>query len=168
MGTRRSESVAALVVGAAALLLTCVFGFLNFVPGVDPEVADFLEIAWFGGVAVTMGAFITYFILSRRASAGARVTKFERQLDQRAAALGAVPIGICAVLVGVLWYMARSIGAGSSVDVPGSERFAAIDTAGIAAFLGFGSLYVIVATYLAMRAERSAIGTARSDAEVPR
>lgn len=170
MGTRRSESVAALVVGAAALLLTCVFGFLNFVPGVDPEVADFLEIAWFGGAAVTMGAFITYFVLSRRSKAGGPVTKFDRQLEQRAAALGAVPVGIGAVLVGVLWFMARTIGAGSSVDMPAgaSEKFAAIDTAGIAAFLGFGSLYVILATYIAIRAERSAIGTARADAEVPR
>ena len=168
MRSRRSESVVALVVGAAALLLTCVFGFLSFIPGVDPEVADFLEIALFGCAALTLGAFVGYFVLSRRAKSGESLTKFDRLLDQRAAALGAVPIGIVAVLIGVLWYMARTIGAGAPTDLPGSGKFAAIDTAGIAAFLGFGSLYVIVATWLAIRAERAAIGTARGDAEVQR
>lgn len=166
MRARRSESVAALVVGAAALLLTCVFGFLSFVPGIDPEVQGFLELGLFGGAAVTFGSFIAYFVLSRRSSKGETLTRFDRLLDQRAAALGAVPVGIVAVLIGVLWYMARTLGAGSTVDVPGSEKFATIDTAGIAAFLGFGSLYVITATYMAIRAERAAIQAARSDAEV--
>lgn len=63
--------------------------------------------------------------------------------------------------------MARTIGAGTGVSVPGSETFASIDTAGIAAFLGFGSLYVIVATWLAIRTEAAAIQTAIADAEVP-
>jgi hypothetical protein len=167
MRARRGDSVAALVVGAAALLMTCVFGFLNFVPGVDPEVADFLELGLFGGAALTMGAVVAYFVTSRRAKGGQSLSKFDRQLDQRSASLAAVPIGIAAVLIGVLWYMARTIGAGAAVGVPGGEKFAAIDTAGIAAFLGFGSLYVIVATWLAIRSERAAIQTARSDAEVP-
>lgn len=93
--------MAALVVGAAALLMTCVFGFLNFVPGVDPEVAAFLELGLFGGAALTLGALVAYFVTSRRAAGGRAQTKFDRQLDHRSASLGAVPVGIGAVLIGV-------------------------------------------------------------------
>ena len=173
MRAGRSESAVALIVGAAALLLTCVFGFLTFTPGVDPGVGGFLQLGFFGGGVVTMGAFITYFVMSRRSSRGDAPSKFERLLDQRRAALGAVPVGLAAVLVGALWYLTRMLGNGGGVDVPdalapATQSFQAIDTAGITAFLGFGSLYVIVASYLAIRAERAAIQVARLDAEVAR
>lgn len=167
MRASRKESVVALVVAATALLLTSVFGFLSFVPGVDAEMGSFLELAFYGSGAVTMGAFFTYVVMSRRTGSGRTPTRFDRALDQRAAAMGAIPIGLIAVLVGVLWYMARTFGAESAIGpLPGSGRFAAIDTAGIAAFLGFGCLYVIVATYLAMRAEKAALVSARHDLEV--
>lgn len=173
MRAGRSESAIALVVGAAALLITCVFGFLSFTPGVDPGVAGFIQLGFFGGGVVAMGSLVTYFVMSRRSTQGDPPSKFERLLDQRKAALGAVPVGLVAVLVGALWYLTRMLGQGSNVSVPpalgsASSSFAAIDTAGITAFLGFGSLYVIVASYLAIRAERAAIQVAREDAEVAR
>lgn len=167
MPARRSEGVAALVVGAAALLLTCVFGFLSFTPGVDPEIGGFLEVVFLMSGVVTLGAGIAYFVISRRSSSGEAVSKFDRLLEQRAAALGAVPVGIGAVLVGAAWYMTKMLGEGGAwSDVPGSQTFAAIDTAGIAAFLGLGSLYVTGATFLAIRAERAAIRLAREETEV--
>lgn len=166
----RSQSVAALVIGAAALLLTCVFGFLSFIPGIDPDVGGFLEFGFFGGGILTLGAFAMYFLTSRRADSGEAPSKFDRLLEQKSAALAAVPIGLVAVLIGILWYMTRMLGEGGMWSAPEGtgDAFAAIDTAGIGAFLGFGSLYVIVATIIAMRAERAAIRMARDDAGVTR
>ena len=155
--------------GAAALLITCVFGFLSFTPGVDPEVGDFLQLGFFVGGVVTMGAFVAYFVLSRRGDDEER-SKFERLLEMRSAALGAVPVGLGAVMVGVLWYLTRMLGEqgtfGGVEGAPAISSFGTIDTAGIAAFLGFGSLYLIVATYVAIRSERAAIRLARQEAEV--
>lgn len=168
MPPRRSQNVAALVVAAAALLVTFVFGFLSFTPGVEGDVAGFLELGFFAGGIVTIGAFVMYFVMSRRTRSGQTPSKFDRHLEQRAAALGAMPVGLVAVLIGVLWYMSRSLGEGGAWSGPAGaagETFATIDTAGIAAFLGFGSLYVIMATYFAIRAERAAIGVAREDLE---
>lgn len=169
MRANRSESVASLIVAAAALLATCVFGFLTFVPGVDPEVSGFLELGFFSGGVVAMGAFIAYFVLSRRNRSGEPASRFDRLLEQRAAALGAMPVGLVAVLIGALWYVSRTIGEGTSIDAPPgipTETFQTLDTAGIGAFLGFGSLFVGVATWLAIRAERAALRVAREDSEV--
>lgn len=167
MPARRSESVAALVVAAAALLLTCVFGFLSFTPGVDPEIGGFLEVAFLMSGLVTLGAGIAYFVMSRKTDSGEERSKFDRLLEQRKAALSAVPIGIGAVLIGAAWYMTKMLGEGGAwSEMPGSQTFAAIDTAGIAAFLGIGSVYVVGATYLAIRAERAALRLAREDTEV--
>ena len=166
MQAGRKESVAALIVAAAALLLTCVFGILTFTPGVDPEVGSFLQLGFFAGAFITVGAGIAYVVLSRRAR-GAEGSRFNRLLEQRAAALGAVPVGLVAVLIGVLWYVTKSAGdQGAIGEVPGAQAFAAIDTVGIAAFLGFGSIYLLTATFLAIRAERSAIRLARQDSGV--
>lgn len=166
MQAGRKESVVSLIVAAAALLLTCVFGILTFTPGVDPGVGSFLELGFFASGIVTLGAGVAYFALSRR-SRGAETSRFDRLLEQRAAALGAVPVGLVAVLVGVLWYVTKSAGdQGALSDVPGTQAFAAIDTTGIAAFLGFGSIYLITAAWLAIRAERAAIRLARQDSEV--
>lgn len=166
MQAGRKESVAALVVAAAALLLTCVFGILTFTPGVDPGIGSFLQLSFFASAIMTMGAGVAYFVLSRR-SRGGEASRFDRLVEQRAAALGAVPVGLVAVLIGVLWYVTKSAGdQGALGEVPGSQAFAAIDTVGIAAFLGFGSIYLLTATYLAIRAERSAIRIARQDAGV--
>lgn len=171
MGTGRSQSVGALIVAAAALLFTAVFGFLSFIPGTDPDVAAFLELSFFGSGAIAMGAFITYVVMSRKTDSGETKSKFDRLLEQRSAALGAVPVGLVAVLIGFGWYMTKflaedGIWAGPAPDHPATQTFAAIDTAGIAAFLIMGSLYVIVSTYLAIRAERAAIRLARDQAEV--
>lgn len=170
MQAGRGQSVAALIVAAAALLITCVFGFLSFTPGVDPEVGDFLQLGFFVGGVVTMGAFVAYFVLSRRGGDDDEErSKFDRLLEMRSAALGAVPIGLGAVMVGVLWYLTRMLGEQGTiggVEGPAVDSFATIDTAGIAAFLGFGSLYLILATYVAIRAERAAIRLARQEAEV--
>lgn len=171
MPARRTQSVASLVVAAAALLATFVFGFLSFVPGVDPGVGGFIELGFFAGGVVTIGAFVTYFVMSRRSADGEAPSRFERLLEQRAAALAAVPVGLVAVLIGVLWFLSRTLGEGGAWTPPegaAGEAFAAIDTAGIGAFLGFGSLYVILATYLAIRAERAAMRVAREDAGVAR
>lgn len=169
MPTGRSQGVAALVVAAAGLLLTFVFGFLSFTPGVDPEIADFLQLGFFVGGLVMVGGVVAYFVTSRRAS-GDAPSKFDRLLEQRAAALAAVPVGLGAVLIGALWYLTRMLGEGGALGDAGplqaGEKFAVIDTAGIGAFLGFGSLYVIGATYLAIRAERAAIRLARQESGV--
>ena len=169
MPTGRSQGVAALVVAAAGLLLTFVFGFLSFTPGVDPEVGDFLQLGFFVGGLVMVGGVIAYVVVSRR-SDGEAPSKFDRLLEQRQAALSAVSVGLVAVLIGVLWYMTRMLGEGGALGDAGplaaGEKFAVIDTAGIGAFLGFGSLYVLGATYLAIRAERAAIRLAREDAGV--
>lgn len=168
MPSGRSQGVAALVVAAAGLLLTFVFGFLSFTPGVDSDVGDFLQLGFFLGGLVMVGGFVAYFVVSRRASGES--SRFDRLLEQRAAALAAVPVGLGAVLIGVLWYMTRMLGEGGAFEGAGplqaGEKFAVIDTAGIGAFLGFGSLYVVMATYLAIRAERAAIRLARQDAGV--
>lgn len=169
MHAGRSQTVVALVVAAAALLITCVFGFLSFIPGVDPDVAGFLEFGFFVGGILTMGAFVAYVALARRAASGGASTQFDRQLERRSAALGAVPVGLIAVLVGALWYLTRSLGETTPLPGPAgaaADSFAAIDTAGIVAFLGFGSMYVIVATYLAIRSERRAIVSATRELEV--
>lgn len=169
MRARRTESIVALVVAAAGVLLTFVFGFLSFTPGVDPEVAAFLEFGFFGGGILTLGAVVAYFLTSRRAGSGQPPSRFDRLLEQRAAALAAVPVGLVAVLIGALWFLTKTLsegGIGPGPDSPAVQTFAAIDTAGIGAFLGLGSLYVIVATWVAIRAERAAIRAAREDLEV--
>lgn len=168
MSAGRSESITALVVAAAAVLATCVFGFLSFTPGVEPSLAGNLQLGFFAGGVVSMGAIAAYFIMSRRSASGEQPSKFDRLLDQRAAALRAVPIGLVAVAIGVLWYISRTLGESGALPPPpvATESFASIDTAGIGAFLGFGSVYVIVATYLAIRAERAALRVAREEGKV--
>lgn len=157
------------MVAAAGLLLTFVFGFLSFTPGVDSDVGDFLQLGFFVGGLVMVGGVVAYFVASRKAN-GEAPSRFDRLLEQRAAALAAVPVGLVAVLIGVLWYMTRMLGEGGALPGGGAleagEKFAVIDTAGIGAFLGFGSLYVIGATYLAIRAERAAIRLARGETGV--
>lgn len=168
MPTGRSQGVAALVVAAAGLLLTFVFGFLSFTPGVDPEVGDLLQLGFFVGGLVAAGGVVAYVLLLRRGAESG--SKFDRALEQRAAALAAVSVGLVAVLIGVLWYITRMLGEGGALGSGGplaaGEKFAVIDTAGIGAFLGFGSLYVLGATFFAIRAERTAIRHARQDAGV--
>lgn len=169
MPTSRSQAVAALVVAAAGLLLTFVFGFLSFTPGVDPEVGELLQLGFFLGGLVMVGGVVAYVVVARR-GAGDPSSRFDRLLDQRAAALAAVSVGIVAVLIGALWYMTRTLSEGGALGDSGplaaGEKFAVIDTAGIGAFLGFGSLYVVLATWLAIRAERAAIRLAREQSGV--
>lgn len=168
MPSGRSQGVVALVAAAAGILLTFVFGFLSFTPGVDSGVGDFLQLGLFVGALVSVGGIVGYVVLSRRASGES--SRFDRLLEQRAAALAAVPVGLVAVLVGVLWYFTRTLAEGGAIGensaLGAGEAFAVIDTAGIGAFLGFGSLYIVLATYLAIRLERAAIRVARDDAGV--
>lgn len=169
MPAGRTYSAVALVVSASGLMLTCVFGFLSFVPGIDPGMKEFFQLAFFVGGVVTLGGAAAYFALSRKAASGEPMSKFDRAIEQRKAAMGTLPIGLVAVMIGALWYVVSGLGSGVvDVEVPNSEKFAAFDTPGIIAFLGFGTMYVGVATWLAIRAERTAIRAAREDAGVSR
>jgi hypothetical protein len=163
MAARRTSSAVALIVGASGLMLTCVFGFLSFVPGVDPSMTEFFQLGFFVGGVVTLGSLVGYFFLSRKDVSGEPVARFDRYLQQRKAALGALPIGLVAVGIGALWYIIQAI---SPAGFPAPKRFTDFNTPGVIAFLGFGCAYVTMATWLAIRAERSAIRAAREDAEV--
>lgn len=145
-------------------MLTFVFGFLSFIRGIDPSTKDFFQLAFFAGGVVTVGGLVGYFALTRKGAEGEPVSKFDRLLEQRKAALGALPIGLLSVLVGALWYVIHTM---APLGISES-RFSDFNTPGIIAFLGFGTLYVAMATWLAIRAERAAIRTARDDAEVSR
>lgn len=58
-------------------------------------------------------------------------------------------VGLVVVLIGALWYAVTSLGQnGVNVQVVGTQKFARFDTPGIVALLGFGCLYVALATYL--------------------
>jgi hypothetical protein len=161
MPARRTYSAVALVVGASGLLLTCVFGFLSFIPGIDPNVAQFFQLMFFVGGVAALGGTVAYFATSRKADSGEQLTRYERALEQRKAALGTLPVGLLAVLVGALWYVIHNLGQASPIATP--SKFADFDTPGIIAFLGFGALYVTIATWLVIRAERTAIRSARED-----
>jgi hypothetical protein len=151
----------ALVVGASGFLLTCVFGFLSFVPHLDPSVEQFFQLSFFLGGVAALGGLVAYFVTSRKAETGEPLPRYDRALEQRKAALGTLPVGLLAVLIGALWFVIHNLGQASPVATP--SKFADFDTPGIIAFLGFGSLYVAIATWLVIRAERAAIGAARED-----
>lgn len=169
MPARRTSSAVALIVGASGLMLTCVFGFLSFVPGIDPSMGEFFQLAFFVGGVLALGGLVAYVLMSRKADAGEPLPKFDRMLEQRKAAMGAIPIGLVAVLIGALWYAVLALGAsGVDVDVTPGENFADFQTPGIIAFLGFGTLYVALATFLVIRAERAAIRVARDETGVSR
>lgn len=169
MPAGRTYSAVALVVSASGLMLTCVFGFLSFVPGIDPGMKEFFQLAFFVGGVVTLAGVGAYFALSRKAASGEPMSRFDRAMEQKKAALGTLPIGLLAVLIGALWYVISGLGSGVvGVEVPGQEKFAEFDTPAIIAFLGFGTMYVAVATWLAIRAEKAAIRAARDDTGVSR
>lgn len=152
---------------ATGLLLTFVFGFLSFLPGVDPEVGGFLQLGLFVGGLIMIGGVIGYVVLSRRAGED---SKFERHLEQRQAAFASMMVGLAAVIVGFLWYLVQMLGdngaIGGESPLAAGEQFASIDTPGIIAFLGFGTVYIVVATFFAIRAERSAIRLAKDQTGV--
>lgn len=171
MSPGRSESVAALVVASASLLATCVFAFLSLTPGIDPAVGGLLDLGFFLSAIVALGSFVIHFVASRKSRSGEPPSRFDRLLARRAAALSAVPAGLVAVGIGALWYASRAMGGwGTGLDTPSTagarETFASIDTAGMGALLGFGSVYIILMIYLAIRAERAAIRLARDEAGV--
>lgn len=165
MPARRTSSAVALVVGASGLLMMCVFGFLSFVPGIDPAVEEMFELAFFMGALVALASFVAYVVMSRQGGAGAPTGRFDRMLDKRKAAMGAIPIGIVAVAIGALWFVLRTMGEQGFVAIEGAEKFNDFQTPGIIAFLGFGTLYVAVATWLVIRAERGAIRAIRDREE---
>jgi hypothetical protein len=165
MPARRTYSAVALVVGASGVLLACVFGFLSFVPHVDPSVGQFFQLSFFLGGVAALGGLVGYFVTSRKADSGEPLSRFDRALEQRKAALGTLPVGLLAVLVGALWYVIHDLGQGTT-GLSAPSNFADFDTPGIIAFLGFGSLYVAIGTWMAIRAERAAIRAAREDAGV--
>lgn len=169
MPAGRTHSAVALIVGASGLMITCVFGFLSFVPGIDPKMSDFFQLGFFVGGVVTLGGLVAYFVMSRKDAGGEPLSKFDRLVEQRKAALGAVPVGLLAVLIGALWYIIKTLGDSGGIDADpfnAGTQFAEFDTPGIIAFLGFGTLYVIMATWFAIRAERAAIRVARDDTGV--
>lgn len=163
MAASRTSSAVALIVGATGLMLTCVFGFLSFIPSVDPTAGEFFQLAFFVGGVLGLGGVIAYVVMIRRGGSGERASKFDRHLEQRKAALGALPIGLVAVLIGVLWFMIHTL---APAGFPSNAKYADFKIPGIIAFLGFGTLYVAMATWLAIREERTAIRWAREDAGV--
>lgn len=169
MPAGRTHSAVALIVGASGLMITFIFGFLSFVPSIDPKMGDFFQLGFFVGGVVALGGLVAYFVTSRKDGSGEPTSKYDRLIEQRKAALGAVPVGLVAVLIGALWFVIKTLGEQGGIDpdpLNAGEKFAEFDTPGIIAFLGFGTLYVVMATWLAIRAERAAIRVAREDTGV--
>ncbi|MHB8603767.1 MAG: hypothetical protein ACYDCK_00825 [Thermoplasmatota archaeon] len=115
---------------------------------------------FFVGGVFTVGGAVTYVFTSRKNNSGEPLSKFELHLAQRKAALGALPIGLIAVAIGAIWYMLQTF---APPGLPLSTQFADFNTPGVIALLGFGTLYVSMATWLAIRAERAAVRVARAD-----